>query len=120
MDGIKLIGTVTNIQKGSEISICEGWYDMIALLCMKFPNPICLLGKEPSAFQVHQLRDLVPIKVNYCLDEPELNYGLMKSLRKQLKSVSQQKSWNFKGLDPEEFYNKNKDFKYSTWKKVKI
>lgn len=114
MDGVKLISVINDIPLGSEISICEGFYDQVALLCMGFPNPVAVLGKFPSDFQVHQLRNLVPIKVNLCMDEESINYSLGRWIKSKLRSVSSTKNWKFDAKDPEEFYVRNQKFRYNS------
>lgn len=121
MEGKKLLYSAKPLPVFNEITICEGVYDAIACMAMGFPNVTALLGKTPSKLQMEQLKEIAPYKVNLCLDEPDLNYTLLRVLRRGIKTLERYKSWKFKGYkDPEEFYKANKDFRFNTDKKLEL
>jgi len=114
MEGKRLLGNIADVKPYSPITLCEGFYDAVALNCMGFPNPVAILGKSLSALQMAQLQELTPCHVNLCLDEPSLNYGVLRGLRKKLKTAESYKSWKFKNAkDPEDFLRSNPDFRYN-------
>lgn len=121
MDGIKLLYSITEIPQLSEITIVEGVFDLIGALGLGFPNIVALLGKTPSPYQLEQLKELCPTRINLFLDNPGLNSGLAKTLRKQIRSITKQKVWCFKWgqgdwLDPEEYFVRSKFKKaYKEW-----
>lgn len=114
MSGIKIIYTIGEIPKQSAITICEGVFSAIALLCLGFPNVVALLGKTPSKLQLSQLKELCPCHINLCLDSPDLNYALLKTLKKNIRTLETWKAWRFPEGDPEDFYKAHREtFKYS-------
>jgi len=114
MEGKRLLTGISDIPPYSPITLCEGFYDAVALNCMGFPNPVAMLGKSPSALQIAQLQEITPYHVNLCLDEPALNYGLLRGLRRRLKTMESYKSWRFKNAkDPEDFLKANPDYRYN-------
>jgi hypothetical protein len=113
MEGRRLLVNLGSIPQNSAITLCEGFYDAVALACMGFPHPVAMLGKSLSALQMAQLCELTPSHVNLCLDAPALNYGLLRGLRRRLKAMESYKSWRFPGgKDPEDFLRNNSKFKY--------
>lgn len=116
MDGVKLIYSITKIPIDSEISICEGVYDAIALFMMGFPNPVAILGSTFSQFQADQLRSVLPTRVNLCMDSIALNKELAKDIRRKLPSVTDKNFYNFKNQDPEEYMKANPRYRYQEWK----
>jgi hypothetical protein len=112
MNGTKILFQPKKIPPQSDITICEGIYDSLALLAMGYPYPVALLGKTPSKLQEYQLQELMPQHVNLCLDKTALNYSLLGNIKKTIKTIETFKSWDFYGDDPEKFYKKNPNFKY--------
>jgi hypothetical protein len=112
MQGIRLIASIGDIPRHTSISICEGFYDAVALLSMGFPNPVALLGSKPSKFQLSQLKEMIPYHINLCLDDHVLNSNLLKLLKKSIKTIETSKIWTFDGKDPEEHFKRNKGFRY--------
>lgn len=114
MEGKKILWMFKEPPKYSEITLAEGVYDAIALACMGFPYPVAMLGKTLTELQIAQLRELVPYRINLCLDEYIINNAMKYTLRKQLKSTESYKMWGFSGSkDPEEYYKAHPDFRYS-------
>lgn len=117
MDGLKMLYVPIEPPVGATVTLCEGVYDAIALLQMKFPYPIAILGKSMTPMQERHLRQYVPTAVNICLDDPKLNYELERHVKRSVATVSQTKKWLFNWMDPEEYMLKNPTAKYDdNWK----
>lgn len=92
---------------GHAITICEGVFDSIALAILGFPNPVAVLGKTVTKFQVEILRRLVPSKIILALDELELSQSLKKEIKYTFPCVEKIDCKNFivnkEEVDPEEY-----------------
>lgn len=89
-----------------KITIVEGVFDAIAAMCMGFPNPVAILGSSITPYTIHILRKLVPEEVYILMDETSISYDILRSIRRQMPSVTKFeviKSW---GDDPEEIMMK--------------
>lgn len=95
------------------VTLCEGTYDAIALGIMGYPNPLAVLGKTLTRFQINQLRRLVPEYCYIAMDEFDINLAVKKQVVSGVKSISEVIMKNFGGKDPEEYlvstYKENRD-----------
>lgn len=117
-NGIRLLYLPLPITPYSEITLCEGVYDAHALLMMGFPNVVAILGKTLSAFQLMQLRELLPHTVNFCLDDYICNGDISRGLKRKVPTIEDYRFFSFpdfstrEALDPEEFLMLYGDFDY--------
>lgn len=111
LDGVKSIYCLSSISEGSKITLVEGIFDAIAADLLGYPFPVAILGKSISKFQISQLRELVPSEINLALDTKQCNLSVYKTVRNQIPSCGRIKKIDLKGLDPEEFYLKQKSQK---------
>lgn len=71
----------------SIVTICEGVYDAIALLCMNYPCPVAVLGKTLTDLQISHIRGLFPEKLYLCFDKKEINDDVEKKIKRKFPSV---------------------------------
>ena len=92
------------------VTLAEGVYDSIALLCMGYSCPVAVLGKTLTSLQIRMLRALLPSKVYLCFDKWEISAKVKENLKKlvpSLERVEIKNPWEKTNTgDPEEYMMK--------------
>ena len=91
-----------------EITLCEGVFDAIALVCMGYKIPLAVLGKTLTKFQGHLLRLLSPKEITICLDTEDLSCDLQRNIQSSFDLPSVENvdifcPWSNTRGDPEEY-----------------
>lgn len=120
-NGIRLLYIPFKIDVYQEITLCEGPFSAQACILMGFPNVVAICGKSLSAFQLNQIRNLMPHTINFCLDDYICNGDVARGLKKKIPTIESFRFFNFENhvdrntnryLDPEEFLVKFQNFNY--------
>lgn len=89
------------------ISLAEGIYDAVSLMCMGYPCPIAILGSSITGLQISFLRKLVPEIVYLCFDKKEISFSVKEVLKDNLPSCQKysiiSSQWERLNGDPEDF-----------------
>lgn len=93
----------------SKITICEGYFDAIALLLLGYPNPIAVQGSTLTELQGKMLSSKMVDSVICAMDNSYLSRKMRKSVLDNVSTVSKITSIDSSGDDPEEILFKRLD-----------
>ncbi|QIG71766.1 DNA primase protein [Rhizobium phage RHph_TM39] len=86
------------------ITICEGVFDAIALMILGYPNPIAVLGKTLTAFQIRLLRTMMPSNAFVVMDDWEISKAIKGQLMSNVISMEDVRIVSYgDDVDPEEY-----------------
>ena len=97
----------TRWRRHINVTLCEGVYDAIALMCMGYPCPLACLGSSLTSFQLYMLRKLVPECILCCYDKKSISRGVIENVKNHLPSVQKFtiiNDWESSCGDPEDFF----------------
>lgn len=95
-----------NKNKVEEITIVEGVFDSIGAILNGYKNPIAILGKTVTEYQINFIRKLCPNIINIYLDKYELSNNLKLKIKNKFPFISKINIIKSFGDDPEEIYIK--------------
>lgn len=96
---LKSLNAVGSVDK---FSLCEGYFDCLAMCLMDFKNPMSIQGSYLTLTQSRMISQFFPSECMCYLDSTDLSEQLRKSVRNNVKCLSKVGIVRSTGFDPEE------------------